>query len=256
MGNIKDNLYISNQSTIIDLSHSSEIMIIAFGAMGNIDSGEAPFEFIKTLKNLNVSKVFLRDINRSWYHTGMYEISEDIEGTVSFLKEQINRSAAKRVICIGNSMGGYAALLFGILLKVDYILTFAPQTSLKKIDLIMSKQQIKHVHNHFSNTYFDINEVLTTYLNTSSIHIYYDPSIARDKVHAMHISRHSNVYLHKCDGLGHILHCSLMKTGEFQLILFRLMNPTLLNTIVKYYNKVYYFFSKIFNTYKGGCTCS
>jgi len=247
MGNIKDNLYTSGQSTIIDLSHSSDIMIIAFGAIGNINNAEAPFEFVKVLKNLNVSKVFLRDINRSWYHAGMHDISNDIEGTVSFLKEKIQHSGAKRVICMGNSMGGYAALLFGILLKADYILTFAPQTSLENIDLIGSKQQIKYVHNHFPNTYFDINELLTTSLNTSAIHIYYDPSIIKDKVHAMHISRYSNVYLHECDGLGHILHYSLMKTGEFQLILFRLMNPTLLDTFVKYYNKICYSLSKIFN---------
>lgn len=248
MGNIK-------QSTIIEISNSSEIMIIAFGAMGNITS-EAPFEFVKILRDFNVSKIFLRDINRSWYHEGNDESFDNIEGTVSFLKQQINDSGAKRVICIGNSMGGYAAILFGVLLNVDYILTFAPQTSLKNTDLILSKQQIKYVHNHFSNTYFDLNEVLVTYLNTSTIHIYYDPSNIKDRTHAQHISTYSNVYLHTCDGLGHILHYNLMKTGEFQTILHASMYPTLFNPMVRYQSKICYYFLKIFNITMNYCRCS
>jgi esterase/lipase len=41
-------------------------------------------------------------------------------------------------ICfIGNSMGGYAAILFGTLLNIDNIISFAPQTFIDKFNLFL-----------------------------------------------------------------------------------------------------------------------
>lgn len=73
------------------------------------------FEWIPTLDSLNVNYIVLMDEKRTWWH--------------SCYDETLEVLAPLKPICIGTSMGGYAALMFAEQLGTRAI-AFAPQTVL------------------------------------------------------------------------------------------------------------------------------
>jgi hypothetical protein len=85
-------------------------------------------EFVKSLtKYLNDADLyFYYDTYDVWYSKGIDGISRNVDETVTYLKNICNKY--KYVYCIGASMGGYAAILYGSLIKVNYVLAFIPQT--------------------------------------------------------------------------------------------------------------------------------
>ncbi|PVM84873.1 hypothetical protein DDF67_18410 [Caulobacter endophyticus] len=71
--------------------------------------------------------LLVRDPSDSWFH-GVPGVEGGAEGFARRLAAYAR--GYSRVVCVGYSMGGYAALLFGRLLQADVTLSFAPQTVL------------------------------------------------------------------------------------------------------------------------------
>lgn len=97
----------------------------------NTSMYDAYFDFYNFLPDTfkNVDLHFYGDLDQYCYHKGIRGISNDIESTVKYLREKIcNRY--KKVIFIGLSGGGYAAILFGSLLNIDHVVAFYPLTLL------------------------------------------------------------------------------------------------------------------------------
>jgi hypothetical protein len=113
---------------------SSRTMLIAFGG---IDSrlGIPPFEFLTFAEALRAKRVFVRDVRQAWYHRGLAGHGDCIASVAAALRELAARRRVERLVCCGNSAGGYAALLFGTLLRADVVLAFAPQTTLDPDEL-------------------------------------------------------------------------------------------------------------------------
>lgn len=65
---------------------------------------------------------------KNWYLGGITGVGENINQTIEFLKEIFEKY--DKVICVGISMGGYASILFGSLLNVNYVVACRPQTDL------------------------------------------------------------------------------------------------------------------------------
>jgi len=115
------------QATFCRESHRAcATLLIVFSSVG-VDGGDKAFEFAGLAERPDCSVMLLRDVAASWYHATP-GIDGGVAGLAAFLAERT--SAYERVVCLGYSMGGYAALLFGRLLAADAILAFAPQTVL------------------------------------------------------------------------------------------------------------------------------
>lgn len=71
--------------------------------------------------------IFLRDVTKQWYLEGINKNINTIEKLALFLKKQTD---GLRIICVGNSAGGYAASLFGCLLNASHVFNFSGQFSL------------------------------------------------------------------------------------------------------------------------------
>ena len=111
------------KGVIIQNNPTSKAIIIAFGGINN-EMGIPVFEFFNIMKNKNFTKVFVRDLRQSWYHRGVdesYNISDLCRKLKLIIESFQVKNNKKRVIFIGNSAGGYAALIFGVLLNVDKI---------------------------------------------------------------------------------------------------------------------------------------
>lgn len=65
---------------------------------------------------------------QAWYNLGVDTEIDDINKFIYFLKNIIKKNEYKNICFLGNSMGGYAAILFRALLNVDKVIAFSPQT--------------------------------------------------------------------------------------------------------------------------------
>jgi len=80
---------------------------------------------------------FFKDTAQCWYHNGIVGLGNNIDACVDSIKNLIKDIKYNKIITLGTSAGGYAAILFGILLKVDTILSFSCQTFLDKNNRIL-----------------------------------------------------------------------------------------------------------------------
>jgi hypothetical protein len=114
-------------------------LIICFGGMALKFAGILPFEFLNYLSSLYKSTcdlIFFIDIHGCWYHKGIKDITNNIDETVIYINNIIKDGNYEKVIFMGTSAGGYAAILFGSLCNVHNVISFVPQTFIKNpIDL-------------------------------------------------------------------------------------------------------------------------
>jgi hypothetical protein len=100
-------------------------LVVAFTGLQH-GLGGIPFEFHRTLGRIDCTAMFIKDQGRRWYQ---YEA-----GVLNEVKRRIleaaDRAGAKRTLLLGNSMGGFGALLFGALCNADAILGIVPQTAI------------------------------------------------------------------------------------------------------------------------------
>lgn len=106
--------------------HPSPVLAIAFtGVMHAL--GGIPFEFGRSLGKIDCATLLVRDIGCRWYQYEKAHPSHAMT-VVNHIRETACQVGAKRIVCIGNSMGGFGALMFGSLLQADAVLAFCPQT--------------------------------------------------------------------------------------------------------------------------------
>jgi hypothetical protein len=118
--------------------NGGDTLLVTFAGMG-LKQSIPTFIFYNFLKSYtNIDKLFLRDINCGYYITGIRNSTTCFKDTIEIYRELISRKKYKRIVGLGCSAGGYAAILYGQLLGFNKVLAFNPQTVLteRKEDLI------------------------------------------------------------------------------------------------------------------------
>jgi hypothetical protein len=116
---------VPKEGILLDLEHDSSTLVIAFAGLRGFLGGFPAFEFRNVLSSVEVKSAFFRDHYAAWYHRGVVDVGPGIDSVVARLRQL--EDEAERVVMIGNSAGGYAALLFGALLGCESY-AFSPQS--------------------------------------------------------------------------------------------------------------------------------
>ena len=74
--------------------------------------------------------IFLRDVNKQWYLSGINDNISTPDKLLAFLKNETN---GYDIITVGSSAGGYAAILDGILLKAYRVFAFNAQLEINSL---------------------------------------------------------------------------------------------------------------------------
>lgn len=123
-----------NQSEL-KIVKNNKNLIICFGGMALQLGQIPPFEFLRYLSSLYTDQCdlyFFKDIYQCWYHKGLENITTNVDDTVSYINGIIQTGNYEKVIFLGTSAGGYAAILFGSLCQnINNVIAFYPQTILK-----------------------------------------------------------------------------------------------------------------------------
>ena len=219
----------SKSGVLSDIKGRKNLLVTFGGIQQGI--GVPVFEFFNSVKDLSCDKIFIRDFNQTWYQQGIDEQLNTTDTIAEYLKEKIQENAYKNICFLGNSMGGYAAILFGLKLNVDYVISFAPQTFYDKKSRLLNwdrrwMTQMRNIHklqkNH-SNS--DLRNILTdTAGSKTRIYVYYSPKHRLDNIHAKRIENYDAVTLKPVIEGGHNIVKTVRDRGEIKLILEEILN--------------------------------
>ena len=174
---------------------NSEILVVAFSGMAT-QLSMPPAEFMRTFLTRNISVIFVKDFWQCWYQKGLLGLTKNIEETISFLQKEISDINPKKVIFVGTSAGGYASIVFGILLNVNEVLSFAPQTHIAQNIFSKFKSEDSRITDiNFESPYLDISKILKTHSYSGKINIYFGERNKTDKKHAINLSQFKCVNL-------------------------------------------------------------
>lgn len=216
-------------SFVRDYSADSRLLLVAFGGI-NQRMGMAPFEFFQLARGVPVKKLFFRDLHQAWYHRGLGTAGRTIRQAAEFIQSEVAAQRIERVVMFGNSMGGYAGILFGCLTGAQEVHAFSPQTFISPWKLIRNrdfrwKYDIWRAYlSREPSTYYDLQAALAT-APATRCHVYYSTASKLDTVHARHLERFPNVSLHAYPEGGHRLIQHLKQTGALTGLLERALVP-------------------------------
>ena len=123
------NLHNQISSLDTELDREGSTLLVAFGGI-SMGIGIPVFEFRRVTSSLPTKLAFVRDPSQAWYHGDLPGIGGGIEKVTATIKRLKQETGVRRLVCIGNSMGGYASLVIGSLAEADKVIAFAPQTFL------------------------------------------------------------------------------------------------------------------------------
>ncbi|MFI1772463.1 hypothetical protein [Thalassobellus citreus] len=99
-------------------------------AFQNSISVKDKFEWQRNFLRIAHKHVFIRDIQKQWYVEGINATYNTPNELIKLLKEL---TAGYRIFAIGSSAGGFAAMLYGSLLKAERVYAFNAQLNLDLI---------------------------------------------------------------------------------------------------------------------------
>lgn len=108
---------------------SHRLYVIFGGIKGGL--GVPAFEFYESSKLLVSSRIFVRDHAQAWYSKGLPGVARNAFELGEWLEREIERSGSEEVRFVGNSMGGFAAILFSAMLGRGRAIAFSPQTCIE-----------------------------------------------------------------------------------------------------------------------------
>jgi pimeloyl-ACP methyl ester carboxylesterase len=215
-----------------DYSADSDVLIVSFGGLRRRPEILPGFSFVRVLDGLPARKLLVRDLQRAWFLRGLPGISRNVPETAAFLNREIETARARRVVMIGFSLGGFAAMLYGHLLQVAEVHAFSPQTFVslgRRLRHRDSRWQRFVFKFHLSSAAFaprDLQPLLARATGRTRQLVYYATDSRLDTVHAEHVRGLPGVELCSHPEGGHRLVTDMRDRGELRTIIERAIQGT------------------------------
>lgn len=129
MQRVFETLAESGPYRVAHLAGAADTLVIAFASIGHDPSRPPSPEFVASATAGGRPAFFVTDAARSW--TNAAGICDVLAKSVETLR---GRQSIRRIVTVGQSMGGFAALVAADLLPVDAVLAFGPQSRIDDPD--------------------------------------------------------------------------------------------------------------------------
>lgn len=212
----------------IHFDSKSNVLLLIFSGLAQM-VGMPFFEFNNITSGLDrVNKIYLRDTHKLWYHRGLPNMGNDIDAIAYFLQQYTTHPATRKTIIIGNSGGGYAALLFGHILGADEVHAFSPKIFIDPIKRIINNDfppitSISHLFSlylHGQRKYFDLKKVfLSSVPQKGDFHLYFAENNKIDLLQASRMKSIPGIHLHPFQYDQHNLIRILKQSGKLRKLI-------------------------------------
>jgi hypothetical protein len=215
----------------LDESPGSDVALFTFGSYTNPGRTEPSYAFVNTV--LRVKKAFgasfdayyLRARKNDWYFSGAQGFD-----SLAMSLEGIGRVALRYrfTMFLGNSMGGYAAMLFGLPLRANAILAFSPQTRFdqpfcEQIGERRWREAYDAMRGEFEVDALALRCRWPDSVETD-VEVHYGGGCKADEEYAMQLRALPGISLVGHEGLNHDLVHDLRKTGLLERIIHEKIN--------------------------------
>ncbi|MCW5736186.1 MAG: hypothetical protein KIS73_18800 [Enhydrobacter sp.] len=170
----------------------------------------------------DISIFYAKDFYQCWYQRGLLGLSTDVPGTVDYLRNLLG-AGADRAVTFGTSAGGFAAILFGVLLGARKVVAFGPQTRLdrrvyKRFRTVDSRKRDVELDSDF----LDLRAVIERSQFGGTIEVHYGIDNMVDREAAEHLGGLPGVELIGHPHDGHQLARIMRDDGSLDRVIDRL----------------------------------
>lgn len=145
----------NSSSVKLERRENSKTLLVSFAAIKG--PAEAPaFAFGDVARNLQATKLFFVDPHEVSYQMGIPDVGTDFWEIAEYIKDIQKQEGPQHTIVIGNSSGGFAAMVVGTILGADMIHVFNPTTLLSSEDLVHNKglfRRLQQIEGRNRSTY-------------------------------------------------------------------------------------------------------
>jgi hypothetical protein len=226
---------------LIDRVFPGQPLIISFSFL---DERRLPnFDFFGRTKKLEdrsgirFNRILVRDIESAWYHRGVPGLGMHVDAVASSLRGLIQSILPSRVMTIGQSMGGYGAILFGMLLNADRIVAFGTLTHLDPAEALCygDRRYLQYMDSvrigRPKSSYDDLAQLGNALNYRGELHLIFgthpghDDGVSgnHDAIHALRLARLPNVFLYPYPEAHHVIVPWLIEHGQIDDLLARLL---------------------------------
>ncbi|HEY5412819.1 MAG TPA: hypothetical protein VIJ94_19035 [Caulobacteraceae bacterium] len=171
-----------------------------------------------------VSLVYLRDPSGRAYLGGLAEAGPDLAATLARLRAVFQELGARRVVCYGNSIGGYGALRYGLELEADAVFCMAGLVNMRS-DFNAGLHYLgaaRRIEAAFPKAELDLRERYLAAAAPPATWMVHAEHNWDDRIHAEHMAGLEGVTLTRIAGSkNHNVAAELIRAGRFEAMLGR-----------------------------------
>lgn len=192
----------------IFIRSGSSKLVILFSA---INMKENQFNFWQLGREIDENIIFVNDPSNQWYLNGIPSLGTSLDQTIFCLRKWIDYLGIKDVYSVGTSMGGHAAIHYGIELNAN-ILSFPAETILGE----QHSRSIKHLEKDIVKKDFLLEKI--AHFN-KTIYMIIGESTPKDLINASYIRKFENVKIHSLLGVDHYVPSVISRSSKLYTLL-------------------------------------
>ncbi|MBC7986782.1 MAG: tetratricopeptide repeat protein [Sphingomonadaceae bacterium] len=175
-------------------------LVIVF--TGLADQAQMPVAtFDRNLAALGASAIYLRDRSRYIFLQGIPGVAADRDTAIAMLRDLIAEIAPTRLITLGSSSGGHAAIGYGLALGADTIIGFSAASNLTAAFCAADGRGRALIHklSRLPEDMLDLLPALRSSAKRPDIHLVYGSHHPQDPMHAEYLASDGGVSLYPLD---------------------------------------------------------
>ena len=194
----------------------AEATVIYFAGGGEVGTG-VPLPLLhRWIGQLDANLIYLRPFGLDFYADGMAAFGLGAPAMVAGLRRRLAALGSSRTFCLGNSMGGFAAVRYGLELGAEAILTLGPQTMVgPDFDERGGDRIRERIRRNVPTAPLDLRPIWPPRAPPPRLVIVYGEQCWEDRLYAEHMAGLPGVELRQVDGFdSHTLARELIRRGE------------------------------------------
>jgi hypothetical protein len=180
--------------------------------------------FQRWMSTREVSVVYLRDFDETLYVGGVRSCGS-FEATVRRLGRIAQEVKADRIVCLGNSSGGYGAMRYGLELGAERVFGFGAATNMAlSFNTYLNRfEAAQRLSEGFPEARLDLRELYLAAARPPETELHYGSRAWDDRIQAEHMTGvPGTVLLPMPDYEGHGVLPELIRRGQFDRLLDRM----------------------------------